>query len=54
MQDEKIYRILLFDGTNFQNWKYRIEVLLQENDLIEYKLQNQQYKTRKRIKNVSI
>lgn len=30
------YRIPLFDGTNFNNWKFRIETLLTELDLIPF------------------
>lgn len=30
------YRIPLFDGTNFSNWKFRIETLLNEMDLSSY------------------
>jgi len=26
----------LFDGTNFDNWKFRMETLLEEFDLLEY------------------
>ena len=30
------YRIPLFDGTNFDNWKFRMKVLLTELELIDY------------------
>lgn len=36
MADEKKYRIPLFDGNNFSNWKFRMEVLLKEKDLLEF------------------
>lgn len=37
MADEiEKYRIPLFDGTNFDNWKFRIETLLNEMDLFEF------------------
>lgn len=29
------YRIPLFDGTNFSNWKFRLETLLTELELAE-------------------
>lgn len=36
MADEiEKYRIPLFDGTNFDNWKFRIETLLNEMDLLD-------------------
>ena len=28
------YRIPLFDGVGFSNWKFRIEIFLEEEDLI--------------------
>jgi hypothetical protein len=34
--DEDKYTIPLFDGTNFSNWKYRMEVQLEEHDLLEF------------------
>jgi hypothetical protein len=30
------YRIPLFDGTNFNNWKFRIETLLEELELLSF------------------
>ena len=30
------YRIPLFDGTNYSNWKFRMETLLNEADLLKY------------------
>ena len=30
------YRIPLFDGTNFDNWKFRNETLLNEMNLLEF------------------
>lgn len=35
MEDES-YKVPLFDGTNFSNWKLRMEVLLDEYDLLKY------------------
>ncbi|KYN02144.1 Copia protein [Cyphomyrmex costatus] len=35
MDDEK-YKIPLFDGTNYSNWKFRMQVLLEKHDLIDY------------------
>lgn len=35
-EDGEKYRVPLFDGTNFNNWKFRIETLLTELDLITY------------------
>jgi len=32
--DAKKYRIPLFNGTNFSNWKFRMETLLTEMDLV--------------------
>lgn len=32
--DEK-YKVPLFDGTNYSNWKFRMQVLLEEHDLID-------------------
>ncbi|KAK9659702.1 hypothetical protein QE152_g41605, partial [Popillia japonica] len=34
MEDDK-YKIPLFNGNNFSNWKFRIEVFLEEKDLKE-------------------
>ncbi|KYM93681.1 Copia protein [Cyphomyrmex costatus] len=34
--DREKYKVPLFDGTNFDNWKFRIETLLTEFDLIQY------------------
>ncbi|KAF2889053.1 hypothetical protein ILUMI_17120 [Ignelater luminosus] len=36
MTEEEKYRIPLFDGTNFSNWKFRMEVLLEEMDLAQF------------------
>jgi len=36
MEEGEKYRVPLFDGTNFSNWKFRIETLLTELDLIQY------------------
>jgi len=30
------YRVPLFDGTNFNNWKFRMETLLEELDLLSF------------------
>ena len=34
MADEKRY--FQFDGSNFSNWKYRIQTILEEKDLLDY------------------
>ena len=34
--DEDRYKVPLFDGTNYSNWKFRMETLLEERDLMEY------------------
>jgi hypothetical protein len=34
MEEQKT-RINLFDGTNFNNWKFRMEVLLDQLELLE-------------------
>lgn len=36
MADEQKYKIPLFDGNNFTNWKFRMEVLLDELELLEH------------------
>lgn len=36
MEQEKFTKHIQFDGTNFNNWKFRIEVLLEEKDLTEF------------------
>lgn len=36
MADVEKYKIPLFDGTNFGNWKFRMETLLNELDLLEF------------------
>ena len=36
MDETEKYRIPLFDGINFDNWKFRIETLLNEMDLLEF------------------
>lgn len=33
MAQEEKYKIPLFDGSNFNNWKFRMETLLDELDL---------------------
>lgn len=35
-EDHEKYRVPLFDTSNFNNWKFRIETLLTELDLISY------------------
>jgi len=35
MTDDEKYKIPLFDGTNYSNWKFRMQVLLEEHDLID-------------------
>lgn len=34
------YKILLFDGSNFGNWKFRIETLLNELEFLEFAKQS--------------
>lgn len=36
MEREKSTKYIQFDGTNFNNWKFRIQVLLEEKDLLEF------------------
>jgi len=36
MADDEKYKISLFDGTNYSNWKFRMQVLLEEHDLIDF------------------
>lgn len=36
MADEDRYKVPLFDGTNYSNWKFRMETLLEEHELIEF------------------
>lgn len=36
MADAEKYRIPLFDGSNFSNWKFRMQTLLNELDLLEF------------------
>lgn len=36
MADDEKYKIPLFDGTNYSNWKFRMQVLLEEHDLIDF------------------
>ena len=38
--EEEKYKIPLFDGTNYDNWKFRLEILLDELDLLEYTVEN--------------
>uniref|UniRef100_A0A0A9YN54 Copia protein n=1 Tax=Lygus hesperus TaxID=30085 RepID=A0A0A9YN54_LYGHE len=35
MDEEKLYHVPLFDGSNFANWKFRMETLIDEKGLIE-------------------
>lgn len=35
-EDRKYNKMPLFDESNFNNWKFRMEILLEEYDLIEY------------------
>lgn len=37
MEEEKFDRVLmpLFDGSNFAAWKFRMQVLLEEHELVE-------------------
>jgi len=35
MTDDEKYKIPLFDETNYSNWKFRMQVLLEEHDLID-------------------
>jgi hypothetical protein len=34
--EEEKFRVPAFDGTNYSNWKFRIETLLDEKELLEY------------------
>lgn len=36
MADEDRYKVPLFDGTNYSNWKFRMETLLEEHELTEF------------------
>lgn len=36
MADEDRYKVPLFDGTNYSNWKLRMETLLEEHELTEF------------------
>lgn len=32
--EQEKYKIPLFDGSNYENWKFRMECLLDEKDLL--------------------
>lgn len=36
MSEDNSLKFSRFDGTNFSNWKYRIQILLDEKDLLKY------------------
>ena len=36
MAEEDQYKILVFYGTNFSNWKFRMEMVLNERDLLSF------------------
>ncbi|KMQ83135.1 copia protein [Lasius niger] len=36
MAEQDRFKVPLFDGTNFDNWKFRMETLLEEHELLEY------------------
>ena len=36
MADNEKYKVPLFDGTNYSNWKFRMQVLLEEHDLFGF------------------
>lgn len=36
MAEVEKFRVALFDGNNFDNWKFRLEVVLDESGLLEY------------------
>ncbi|GAB1869619.1 Gag-pol polyprotein [Camponotus japonicus] len=36
MAEQDRFKVPLFDGTNFDNWKFRMETLLKEHELLEY------------------
>jgi len=35
MEEDK-YKVPLFNGKNFSNWKFRMEVLLEERELLDF------------------
>jgi hypothetical protein len=35
-EEEEKFRVALFSGTNFNNWKFRLEVVLDESNLLPY------------------
>lgn len=35
-EDKDKYKAAIFDGTNFSNWKFRLEVVLEEHELLEF------------------
>jgi hypothetical protein len=36
VSEEEKFRVPVFDGTNYSNWKFQIETLLDEKELLEY------------------
>jgi len=36
MADDEKHKIPLFDGTNYSNWKFRMQILLEEHGLIDF------------------
>lgn len=34
--EQEKYKIPLFDGSNYENWKFRMGCLLDEKDLLKY------------------
>jgi len=35
MADDEKYKVPLFDGSNYSNWKFRMQILLEEHDLFD-------------------
>lgn len=35
MADDEKYKVPLFDGSNYSNWKFRMQILLEEHDLVD-------------------
>ena len=35
MADDEKYKVPLFDGSNYSNWKFCMQILLEEHDLFD-------------------